>query len=92
MNRVRISTTVDGNRLEMCRRLLDASDSVIVDRALKALIDELEGAREIVALQAHPYEDDPDLAWEVSEGPALPYEGGIPKEVLARARAKRRRR
>lgn len=92
MARVRISTTVDEERLAACRRLLNAPDSRLVDRALRALIDELEGAAELRALHEHPYEDDPDLAWTVSEGPALPYDGEVPKEVLARARALKRRR
>lgn len=92
MTRVRISTTVDEGLLAVCRGLLKASDSRLIDRALQALIDELEGAAELSALEAHPYEDDPDLAWTVSEGPPLPYDGEVPEEVLARARARRRRR
>lgn len=92
MNRVRVSTTVDQERLNAARRLLREPDSRIIDRALKALINELEGEAEVRALQSHPYENDPDLAWEVSEEPALPYDGEVPKEVLARARSRRRRR
>jgi hypothetical protein len=91
MNRVRISTTVDADRLAVCRRLVKAPDSRLIDRALQALIDQIEELGEVRALKAHPYEDDPDLAWEVGEGPALPYDGEVPKEVLARARARRRR-
>lgn len=92
MARVRISTTVDEARLAKSRRLLGAPDSQLMDRALQALIDELEGAAEVRALEAAPYEDDPELAWEVSEGPPLPYDGEVPKEVLAKARARRRHR
>jgi hypothetical protein len=92
MARVRISTTVDEERLTACRRLFHAPDSRLMDRALQALIDELEGAAEVRALEAHPYEEDPDLAWELSEGPPLPYDGDVPKQVLAKARARRRRR
>ncbi|MEX2558137.1 MAG: hypothetical protein WEB06_21195 [Actinomycetota bacterium] len=92
MARVRISTTVDEARLARSRLLLDAPDSQLLDRALQALIDELEGVAEIRALESAPYEEDPDLAWEVSEGPPLPYDGAVPKEVLAKARARRRRR
>ena len=93
MPRVRISTTVDRERLSACRKLLKGTpDSRLIDRALQALIDEHEAAAEIRALELHPYEDDPALAFEVGEGPALPYEGAVPKQVLAKARARRRRR
>lgn len=91
MNRVRISTTVDGDRLAQCRRLLKTQDSRLIDRALQALLDELEGLAEVRALEAHPYEEDPDLTWEVSDAPTLPYDGKIPAEVRARAKARRRR-
>lgn len=91
MNRVRISTTVDGHRLTTCRRLLEVSDSRLIDRALQALIAELEGIAEIRAIERRPYESDPDLAWEVSDGPALPYDGQVPMDVLARAKARRHR-
>jgi hypothetical protein len=92
MARVRISTTVDEARLAKSRRLLEVPDSRLIDRALQALIDELEGTAEVRALESAPYEDDPDLAWKVSEGPPLPYDGAVPKEVLAKARARRRSR
>ena len=82
---------MDGGRLAACRRLVKGPDSRLIDRALQALIDELEGIAERRALEAHPYETDPDLQWVVSDGPALPYDGDVPKEVLARARARRRR-
>jgi len=55
----------------------------MVDRALRALMDELEGLAETRALGEAPYDDDPDLAWTVSEGPPMPYEAKVPKEVLA---------
>lgn len=61
------------------------------DRALAALIEEIEGAAEHAALDAYPYDADPDLAWTAGEGPPLPYDGKVPPEILARARAKRRR-
>lgn len=92
MSRVRISTTVDERRLAACRKLLGGPDSRLLDRALQALLDELEGEAERRALAEHPYETDPDLAFEVSEAPPLPYDGAVPKEVLAKARARRRRR
>lgn len=91
MARVRISTTVDSERLEACRSLLPVADSVLVDRALAALLDDLEGRREHAALDAHPYEDDPELAWPVPPGPDLPYQGEVPAEVVRLVEAQRRR-
>ena len=92
MKRVRVSTTVDGGRLAACRRLLRTSDSRLLDRALQALINELEAAAEIRALEEFPYDGDPELASIVSDAPVLPYDGDVPKEVLLRAKARRRRR
>lgn len=83
---------MDAARLSTCRRLLRVPDSALIDRALNALIAELEAATEAEALEANPYEDDPNLAWEVSDGPPLPYDGAVPKRVLDRARARRRHR
>jgi hypothetical protein len=91
MSRVRISTTVDGERLAACRRMLETSDSKIVDRALATLVEVLEGRQELDALEAQPYQDDPDLAWQPPQGPDLPYDGDIPAEV-ARLAARRRAR
>lgn len=90
MNRVRISTTVDGERLARCRKLAGDGDSRMLDQALDALIDRLEGRREAEALDANPYADDPDLVWTAPEGPDLPYDGDIPLDVRQLA-AKRRR-
>lgn len=85
MSRVRISTTVDGEQLERCRRLLDISDSQLLDRALDALIDE----REREALGRLPYDDDPDLAWSAPDGPDMPYDGEIPEDVRRLAEQRR---
>ncbi|MGH9127593.1 MAG: hypothetical protein ACRDY2_01180 [Acidimicrobiales bacterium] len=82
---MRISTTTDGERLVELRRRLGVSDSTLVDRALAALLDTLESEREDLALEAMPYEDDPDLAWDAPRGPDLPYDGAIPPEVLCLA-------
>jgi hypothetical protein len=71
--------------------MLGTSDSQILDRALAALIEQLEAEQELAALAALPYEDDPDLAWPAVPGPDLPYDGEVPVEVL-RLAAKRRRR
>ena len=89
MRRVRISTTVDAAQLAACRRLLQESDSRIIDRALAALIEELEGGRELAVLEAHPYEDDADLTWIAPEGADLPYDGDIPADVLRLAAERR---
>ena len=89
---MRISTTVDARRLATCRRLLAGPDSQLLDRALQALIDDLEAERELVALEAHPYENDPDLTWEAPPGPNLPYEGNVPPDVIRLAARRRRRR
>jgi hypothetical protein len=92
MNRVRISTTVDVGSLERARQLMPGSDSRLLDRALAALIQQLEEERESAALAAHPYEEDPDLTWEAPPGPDLPYDGEVPKEVTQLARRRRRQR
>lgn len=89
MSRVRLSTTVDATTLELARQLAPGPDSQLVDRALKALIEKLEGERELAVLQALPYDQDPDLSWEVPPGPDLPYDGDVPEEVLELARARR---
>ena len=89
MARVRISTTVDGERLEQARRLVDAPDSVLMDRALVALLDRIVARKEVESLQDLPYEEDPDVAWEAPSGPPLPYDGDIPEEIrdLAKKRS-----
>lgn len=92
MGRVRLSTTVDGERLETCRRLIGTSDSKLIDRALTALLEQIEREKEEEALDVYPYEDDPDLSWEAPQGPDLPYEGTVPADVLRLAAIRRRRR
>jgi hypothetical protein len=54
------------------------------------LLDDLLRRKEVEALTALLYEQDPDLSWEAPVGPDLPYDGDIPAEV--RALAERRRR
>jgi len=93
MVRVRISTTVDSERWAAAQRLVDAPGSQIVDRALSALIDQIERDHEQAVLAAHPYESDEDLTWQAPTGPGLPYDGTVPPDVrqLAdRRRAKRK--
>ena len=71
--------------------MLGAPDSKILDRALKALIDQVEGARELAALAARPYEDDPELSWAPAPGGDLPYDGEVPAEVVRMAAQRRHR-
>lgn len=89
MTRTRISTTVDARRLERCRRELGLPDSELIDRALAALLRELLSAHEQRALLEQPYEDDPDLAWQVPGGPDLPYDAEVPDEVKRLAAERR---
>lgn len=90
MARMRISTTVDAQRLAAARRLLPGTDSRLLDRALAALVEQLEAERELAALTNHPYEDDPDLAWPAPPGPDLPYDGDVPADVMRLAQRRRR--
>lgn len=89
MARTRVSTTVDGDRLERARRLFGGSDSELLDRALELLVRRLDAERELAALDAAPYEDDPDLRWHAPPGPDLPYDGEVPADVLELARERR---
>lgn len=91
MTRARISTTVDSARLERCRELLGLPDSELVDAALASLLRELSAAREREAIEAQPYEQDPDLSWEAPPGPDLPYDGEVPAEVQRLASERRTR-
>ena len=89
MVRVRISTTVDAGRLAEARRRVGRPDSELIDQALALLLRELDTQRELEALSAAPYEDDPELAWQAPSGPDLPYDGGVPPEVARLARERR---
>ncbi|MGH9071147.1 MAG: hypothetical protein ACRDX8_08300 [Acidimicrobiales bacterium] len=91
MGRVRISTTVDGRRLTELRDRLGLHDSELIYRALWALLDAIEVEQERSALDAMPYEQDPELAWEAPGGADLPYDGDIPNEVVRLAEARRSR-
>lgn len=90
MKRVRISATVDGERLRMAAELAGATGSALLDQALAALVEQLAAQREIAALEQQPYDADPDLAWQPPPGPALVYDGDIPADVVALAQARRR--
>lgn len=92
MARVRISTTVDAEQLARIRQLTGLSDSRLLDRALARLLDDLEHERELAALERHPYDEDPDLAWRAPPLPSLPYDGDVPQEVVELAERRRARR
>jgi hypothetical protein len=95
MKRVRVSTTVDGDRLERARSLAARPDAELFDRALALFVEAVEGERERAALRARPYDADPDLALP-APGPeayaALPYDGDVPADVQRLAADRRRRR
>ena len=76
----------------MGRILLGVSDSQLIDRALALLIEHLEREAELAALEQHPYDADPDLAWEAPRGASLPYDGDVPTEVIDIAARRRRER
>lgn len=93
MERMRVSTTVDGARLAHARSLFGGRDADMLDRALAALIDEIETEREIAALRAHPYEDDPMLDLPLMELPdELSHDGEVPPHVLELAKRRRAQR
>lgn len=90
MNRVRISTTVDRDQLTELRDRLGLHDSVLIDRALAALLEAIEAERERSALDAMPYGADPELAWLAPIGTDdIPYDGDIPEEIVRLADARR---
>lgn len=89
MGRTRISTTVDGERLAAARARFDGPDSELMDRALELFLRQFDAERERAALDAAPYEDDPDLAWTAPEGPPLAYDGEVPDEVQRLAAERR---
>lgn len=93
MPRSRISTTVDGVRLAHARALFAGRDAEMLDRALAALIDEIETAREIAALKENPYDSDPMLNIPLMPFPDdLPYDGEVPPDVIALAEKRRAER
>lgn len=92
MKRVRVSTTVDAERLGRARQLRSGRDSELFDAALAALIEQEEHRLELLALDRAPYEGDEELAaadpgidWDRE----LPYDGSIPHDVVELARQRR---
>jgi hypothetical protein len=95
MKRFRISTTVDGAVLERARELSGVRDAEMFDAAMIALINQIQGERELEALRSWPYADDVELA--MPEAPpdsldALPYSGVVPAELIKLAKARRLKR
>ena len=56
------------------------------------LLESLEAQREREALDAMPYNTDPELAWVAPNRPDLPYEGEVPEDVKRLAASRRRQR
>ncbi len=91
MNRVRISTTVDAERLGLARALAGSTDARLFDRALVLFIEAAEGQREREALAALPYDEDPELLLPPAVAlDGLPYDGDVPAAVLRLAEERRR--
>ncbi len=92
MTRVRISTTVDGERLERARRRLGLRDSELFDVALEAALRESIIASELATLERLPYSSDPELARPDLPGDdrnAFPYDGDVPARVRELAKQRR---
>lgn len=87
---MRISASVDAQRMDEARHLSGATGSRLFDLALAALVERLQAERETAVLAEHPYDADPEVAWHAPQGPDLPYDGDIPADV--RVLAARRRR
>lgn len=92
MARMRISTTVDAEKWATARRLVAGAGSRVVDRALAALIEQVEREHERAVLTAEPYEADDDLSWQAPPGPGLPYDGAVPLDVRRLANRRRAER
>lgn len=89
MNRVRVSTTIDGDRLSRARELTSVRDSELFDLAIDALLQALIARRETEAIGRFPYHADPELHMGRGAGDAdneLDYTGGVPPEVRALAK------
>lgn len=87
--RVRVSTTVDAERLDAARRRSGLVDSQLIDRALDCLLDELDAEAELAAIASAPYHTDDAVSWGAPAVPSLPYDGEIPADVIAEVRRRR---
>jgi hypothetical protein len=87
---MRISTTVDADRLRRARSLAGLADSDLFDQALVLFLSAVEGERERAILREQPYHDDPELQLPEPDVDAdLPYDGEVPDEVLRLAAERR---
>ncbi|MGK2958384.1 MAG: hypothetical protein ACSLFB_08310 [Acidimicrobiales bacterium] len=94
MSRIRISTTVDGDRLAHARRLLGLRDSDLFDMALDAVVRDATITQELAALDRFPYTADPELTMPVGpsdQDNAMAYTGEVPPNVRALAKQRRAR-
>lgn len=90
MTRVRVSTTVDEGTLRAARAQLGLRDSELLDRALRALLDELDARAELRALDQAPYDADEALQLpEPNLEGEIPYDGAVPADVIELARRRR---
>jgi len=87
--RVRISTTVDAAQRAAARQRAGLPDSRLIDRALAALLDQLDAEMELAAIERDPYHGDDELDWAAPPVPSLPYDGDVPADVLAAVAARR---
>lgn len=92
MQRVRISTTVDGGLLRRARHLAGMRDSDLFDKALESVVRELNIERERAALERFPYTADAELLMPEPPGDSqneLAYDGKVPKRVRQLAEKRR---
>ena len=87
--RVRISTTVDQERLNEARARSGDRDSELMDRALAALLDALDAEAELRALEVAPYALDPELAMPDAGAGADDYDGVVPSNIMRLAKRRR---
>ena len=83
---MRISTTIDQERLDEARRRTGDRDSHLFDRALIALLESLDAEAELRALADAPYATDAELSMPDAPGAGDPYDGAVPANVMRLAK------
>lgn len=86
--RIRISTTVDHQRLMTARQQTGLPDAELIDLALGALLEQAERDAEDRAFNEHPYVADPDMnsfpvGLPAGAVPLDSYDEAVPADVLA---------
>ena len=86
--RIRVSTTVDNERLTLARKQTGLPDSELIDLALEALLERAERDAEDLALGEHPYHRDSELiglpaGWPASAPPLDDYDDAVPADIVA---------